>query len=99
MSSVDPSSITMIFAASAPALVEPDDQRSDMDGASFMAGMTTDVRAQSGRVVHRRCHAAGQVAKRKLMMSPSWTMYSLPSRRTSPCSRQAAIDPRAISAS
>ena len=25
-----------------------------------------------------------QVAKRKLMMSPSWTTYSLPSSRTSP---------------
>ena len=40
-----------------------------------------------------------QVAWRKLMMSPSSTMYSLPSRRTSPCSRHAAIDPRAMSAS
>src|SRR5690242_19059949 len=37
------------------------------------------------------------VANRKLMMSPSSTMYSLPSRRISPCSRHAAIEPRAIS--
>ena len=29
------------------------------------------------------------------MISPSWTTYSLPSSRTSPCSRQAAIEPRA----
>ena len=35
-------------------------------------------------------------ANRKLMTSPSCTAYSLPSSRTSPCSRQAAIDPRAI---
>src|SRR5262249_14401023 len=34
------------------------------------------------------------VAKRKLMISPSLTMYSLPSRRTSPCSRHAAMEPR-----
>ena len=32
------------------------------------------------------------------MMSPSCTMYSLPSSRTSPWSRHAAIEPRAISA-
>ena len=31
-------------------------------------------------------------------MSPSWTTYSLPSSRTSPCSRQAAIVPRAMCA-
>src|SRR5580765_2789713 len=34
------------------------------------------------------------VACRKLMMSPSTTMYSLPSRRTSPWSRHTAIEPR-----
>ena len=39
------------------------------------------------------------VANRKLMMSPSCTMYSLPSSRTSPRSRQAAIDPPAIKSS
>src|SRR5437867_10123854 len=36
------------------------------------------------------------VANRKLMMSPSCTTYSLPSSRTSPWSRHAAIEPRAI---
>ncbi len=35
-----------------------------------------------------------QVAWRKLMMSPSWTTYSLPSSRSSPLSRHAAIEPR-----
>ena len=39
------------------------------------------------------------VANRKLMMSPSWTTYSLPSSRTSPWSRHAAIEPRPTSAS
>src|SRR5688500_14806621 len=39
------------------------------------------------------------VANRKLMMSPSATTYSLPSRRTSPWSRQAAIEPRVTSGS
>src|SRR5687768_3127823 len=39
------------------------------------------------------------VAWRKLMISPSSTMYSLPSSRTSPCSLQACIEPRDVSAS
>src|SRR5260370_40288765 len=39
------------------------------------------------------------VANRKLMMSPSCTTYSLPSSRTSPWARQAAIDPRPTSPS
>src|SRR5436190_10786318 len=38
------------------------------------------------------------VACRKLMMSLSTTMYSLPSRRTSPGSRHTAIDARLMSA-
>src|SRR5881396_984894 len=38
-----------------------------------------------GAAVHERhLRLQDQVAKRKLMISPSWTMYSLPSRRTSP---------------
>src|SRR5437763_4532818 len=60
-----------------------------------------------GAAVHERhlrlkdqdAEASHYVACRKLMMSPSWTMYSLPSRRSSPWSRQAAIVPRAMNAS
>src|SRR6476646_8845942 len=48
---------------------------------------------------HGGLGGGAHVSKRKLMMSPSWTTYSLPSSRTSPCSRQTAIEPRPISAS
>src|SRR5699024_10766839 len=37
--------------------------------------------------------------KRNRMMSPSWTMYSLPSERMRPFSRAAAIEPQAIRSS
>src|SRR4051812_38791465 len=48
---------------------------------------------------HERGCDRHYVANGKLMMSPSWTRYSLPSSRTSPRSRHAAIDPLRMSAS
>ena len=74
------------------------DERAD-GRSSLNAGMTIDVGAghwMIGRVNVARSHVQpAHVAKRKLMMSPSCTTYSLPSSRTSPWSRHAAIDPRA----
>ena len=74
------------------------DDRGRSAAASLNAGMTTES-SDSGAAISISVPMRGYVAKRKLMMSPSCTMYSLPSSRTSPWSRQAAIEPRAISAS
>ena len=61
------------------------------------ASQTTMVRTAIGRRRSATGHRApDHVACLKLITSPSRTTYSLPSSRSSPCSRQAASEPRAI---